>query len=138
MSTGFDAHGAQMKMGDGASPEVFTKIAQCRDIGGPSESVATIPLTNHDSGGRKEIIAGLYDGGTVDFDVVWNEDVSQTAVRTAFQAGTKKNFQLVSQDGETADFAAVITGMSKNNPYENGLVDCAISLEVDGLVTFST
>lgn len=51
--------------GNGASPEVFTKLAEVTSINPSGATLDTIDVTNMDSGGYKEFIQGLKDGGDV-------------------------------------------------------------------------
>ena len=56
--------GTLIKRGDGASPEVFTTIAQVGDIDGPKLKAGTYDVTTHDNtlAGYKDFITGLKDG----------------------------------------------------------------------------
>src|SRR6266849_2425710 len=56
-------------------PGTFIHVLQCRDIDGPTESTDFVDITNQDStGGFKEKIPTLQDGGQVTVEVVGNPD----------------------------------------------------------------
>lgn len=62
-----------LKVGDGASPEVFTSVAFVSNISISGYSVDSVEVTTHDSpNGFREYIAGLADGGEVSFDLVFD------------------------------------------------------------------
>ena len=64
------AFGTLLKVGDGGGTEVFTTIAEVKEISGPSISVDTVELTTHSSSGAwKEYLPTLIDAGEVTFDV---------------------------------------------------------------------
>ena len=56
---------------DPETPASWIHVGQVRDIDGPSETTEEFDITNQDStGGFRELVATLQDGGTVSFDVV--------------------------------------------------------------------
>lgn len=95
MSTTRSAHGALLKLGDAASPEVFNTVAKALDIDGPKFSSNQIDVTNHDST-SKEYIAGLTDAGELTFGLNFDANDTQHAALLALHvAGTTKNWRLV-------------------------------------------
>lgn len=63
--------GIHFARGDGASPEVFTNMAEVIECGFPGMDIDLVEATHTDSPGNvKEFIAGLAEG--VEFDVVMN------------------------------------------------------------------
>jgi len=91
------SQGTQLKMGDGATVEVFETIAEVADIGGPSFSRDSIDTTNHDSpGGYKEGLPGLRDGGEVTFSINFMpENETHIAAIAQFDDDEVHNWQLV-------------------------------------------
>jgi len=93
--------GSLLKMGDGASPEVFTTVAMVGSIKGPGLSLGTYETTSHDTtGGAKTFITGLADYGEVSFPCYF--DASDTTHKDAAtglvgvaKAKTVKNWQIV-------------------------------------------
>ncbi len=105
--------GALLKMGDGASPEVFTTIAENVELGALGETVNLVDVTHHESpDGRREYIAGLKDGDEFNFTANYipaNTTQNETAgVIYVAQEGTKKNWQIV-KGGKTFAFSAIVS-----------------------------
>lgn len=117
------AIGTLLKLGDGASPEVFSTIAEVRDIDGPTLSAEEIDVTNHSTTGNyAESISGLLDAGTVSFDVNYlpansTHDAS-TGLLAEFEAKTRSNYQMVLTDtaNTTQSFAAYVQQFSMRFP----------------------
>ena len=60
------AVGTEFRLGSTASPPVYTAVAEILSISGPEVSVEEIEVTSLGStGGYKEYVSGLKDGGTV-------------------------------------------------------------------------
>jgi hypothetical protein len=94
--------GTQLQMGDGASPEVFTTIAQVGDIAFGPVTANTYPTTTHDNtlGGYDDFIAGLKKGGdavfTLYFDALQATHKDATGgFLYAFNAGAAKNWRII-------------------------------------------
>lgn len=63
--------GVQFLIGDGASPEVFTAVAEVMTIDGPGMSRDSIDMTSADSSNFwREFLPALKDGGEVSFEVI--------------------------------------------------------------------
>lgn len=86
------------------------------NISGPSESADTLDVTSHDSAdGFKEYIAGLKDGGEVNFEanLIVGDSTGQIAMHTDFQAGSAKTL-IITLPGSTA----TITGTAICTKFE--------------------
>ena len=63
-------YGSTLKKGDGATPEIFTTIAEVFSIEPPSQESDDVEVTNLDSLGRmKEYIAGMGEPGELSFEM---------------------------------------------------------------------
>lgn len=94
----FAAKGTLLKVGDGASPEVFTTIAHVTNIPGPETSRDMMDATALDSaGGYRESIPGLRDGGEIQIEGFFDAtDTGQQALRTNLEDEEEaRNFQVV-------------------------------------------
>lgn len=133
----YSAHGTQLQIGDGASPEVFTTIAQVRDIQGPGLSTNIIDGTDHDSGGAKSKVAGVRDGGQLTLDIAYDPahgtHNAATGLLRDWKNGTLRNFKLVFPDaGNTAwSIAGLVQGFQPTAPVDD-LLTAAVTLEVSG------
>ncbi len=115
MTNALAAYGVLLKIGDGATSEAFTTIAEVRDISGPSLELETKDVTSHDSGGWTEHIGTLLKGGEVSFDL----NFIPTNATQGYSSGliddmvnrVKRNFQIIfpTTSPTTWAFAALVT-----------------------------
>lgn len=131
--------GTFLKRGDGGSPtEIFSTIAEVRDISGPALALGTEEVTSHDSAGWREFIPTLLEGGEVSFDLNYFSHTTQDNVRTDMTNKTKRNFQLVFDlpTDETWAFAAYVTGFEMDAPVE-GALTASLTVQITGSVTIT-
>lgn len=112
--------GTTLKKGDGASPEVFTTIAEVTDIDGPGMEQGTIDATNMDSANLVEKITNaLIDYGEISFEVNWLPNTTgHKALITDMTNRTNRNFKLAFTDTAEWPFAALITGIKPKLNYK--------------------
>lgn len=140
---GISSFGTLLKMGDGASPEVFTTIAEVLDISGPSLALDTEETTSHSStGGWEEFVATILRSGEVSFSVNYDpvgatHDAS-TGLISDMENRTLRNFQLVFPDtgSTTWSFAAYVTGFEPGMPVA-GKLSADVSLKISGQPTLA-
>lgn len=140
---GISAFGTLLKIGDGATPENFTTIAEVTNISGPSLSLEPIEITSHSSpGGWKEFIGGLLDAGEVTFDINYEPTEATHNATTGLIADmvdrTLRNFQLVFPDtgNTTWSFMALVTGFEPSEPVEDKLT-ASVTLKLTGQPTLA-
>ncbi len=138
MTTGaLAAYGVLLKIGDGATSEVFTTIAEVRDIEGPELELEAKEVTSHDSGGWREYIGTLLGGGEVSFELNFiptNATHSYTAGLIKDMLDRKRrNFQLVFSDtgSTTWKFAALVTKFAPSAGVEDELM-AEVTLQLTG------
>lgn len=140
MSDALNAHGTLIKVGDGGTPENFTAIAELKDIDGPNLDRAVHAADSHTSTWR-EVVPGFRDGQEVTFDVnLIPTDPTHdplTGLVYLWNAGTKRNFQLVFPDvgNTTWQFGAFVTNVSPTAQVD-GILIASITLRVSGEVSF--
>ena len=134
------AYGTFLKMGDGASPENFTTVAEITDSPAiPILGAKMEDATSHDSGGWEEFIPTLQNGGEPAFKVNWlptgathNET---TGVLAAYMNRTKKNWKVVLPNTvKTFSFAAYVAEFKGDANVPNKLT-AEIKLKITGPVT---
>lgn len=133
-------YGVKLKMGDGASPEVFAEIGEIKDLN-DEDSAELKEATNHQSpGSRREYIGGLIDGGEITFTVNYDPDGATHDRTTGLQAFIRqtKNFQL-EEPGNTDgyQFSAVITNVGKAYPVDD-IMEMSVTLKKSGALTTYT
>lgn len=141
---GISAFGTLLKIGDGASPtESFTTIAEVTNIGGPSLSLDPIEITSHSStGGWREFIGGLLDGGEVsleiNYDPVGATHDASTGLIYDMTNRTVRNFQLVFPDtgNTTWSLSALVTAFEPSEPIDDKLA-ASVTLKVSGQPTLA-
>ena len=127
-----------IKIGDGASPEVFTTVAGLRATQ-LSFNAQAIDVTNADSADQwRELLAG---GGVKSAAIsgsgVFKDAASDAALRTAFFNQTLANWQIVIPSFGTVAGPFKVTALSYDGPYD-GELKLALSLASAGALTFTT
>jgi len=135
------AFGALFKVGDGATSEAFTALAEVVSIGGPSLSQEVVDVTHMSStAGYREFKASVRDGGEVTLDVNFLPAATDhiALLQTDFEAGTVRNFEVVWTDTASTNwqFAGIVTGWNPNHPLD-GKAECSITVKVTGQPTWS-
>lgn len=133
-SVGLDT---ELKIGDGASPEVFTLIPECKDINGPQITSEFADFTHQQStGGYRERKPTFKSSGdiTCNCNYIYG-DTQQELLLTNAQTNpaTLTNFQLIGPDGATFTFSAY-PSVQFTHPM-NGPKEMAITLSLDGSFT---
>jgi predicted secreted protein len=140
VKTGF---GVEFAVGDAASPEVFTKVAEVLSVGGPSLSRDTPEATHTDStAGYKEFIAGMKDGGEV--TVTMNflpADATQKlsgGLLGDFATDTLINYKITFPSSPTVawTFAGLMTGFEPDVPIDDRMT-ASVSFKVSGQPTLA-
>jgi predicted secreted protein len=135
--------GIELRIGDGATPtEAFTAIPGCGSFGGPGKTRDTVDVTSHSStGGYREFISGLRDGGEVTCDINWLfGDAAQDALETAFDDNDTTNFQMyfpMAAADNLLTFAGLVTDLSWTGPTD-AQITRSLTLKVTGPITTDT
>ena len=91
--------GMILAIGNGESPEVFTKIAGVVDYKGPEKKRTTIDTSNQDSGIDKEKRFGMIDNGKITFNTLFDPrdptHDATTGVAKRIEDAEPANFKLV-------------------------------------------
>jgi hypothetical protein len=127
--------GSSLRLGDGASPEIFTKIAEVLRVGAIGQTAAEIDVTNLDST-AKEYIAALPDGETVSITMNFVGGTQQNALRDGVR--TTKNFQMRFSDKTQASFKMVILGFMRDETSPESQLTASVSGRITGPITWGT
>ena len=137
-SPAVSAFGTLLKIGDGASPEVFTTVAELRTISGPSFSADTIDVTTHNTPTPyRRFIAGLLDGGEVNFDINFIPTEAThgytSGILKDMQDRARRNFKIVFPDTAATEWLlpTVITGFEMSSDPADVLM-ASVTLKVAG------
>lgn len=96
--------------------------------------VTFVDLTTHDStGGYREFISGLKDGGSLDLTGKYDfSDSGQVAIMGGL--GTTESCSVILSDNSGMTFDAVIGGFNTGNPLDDS-VEFTSSLKITGAIT---
>lgn len=143
---GLFAKGTGLWMGDGASPEQFTKISNVRDIKGPGFKVTVVKTTTHSTVGNfEEKAAVLVDAGGLQFAV--NYDPSDTTLAPAtglfndMQTLAERNYQVRFPLSDSLNTQMNFKGFVTDHPFTfpvANVIEANITIEVDGAITWDT
>ncbi|MEU3161409.1 phage tail tube protein [Streptomyces griseoincarnatus] len=136
---GMDGFGVQLKRGDGAEPEVFTKIADVTSLNPPNISRETLDVTSHDSpNGWMQFLGSLKDPGEVSADVNYQPSEHDLLV-SDFEDATPRNYQIVFPDADvtTWEFPAILTAFEPETPYDDKAT-ASLTWKVSGKPTITT
>ena len=133
-SSALKSQGTTFGVGDAASPEVFTTIADVVTIEGPSLSAEAIPVTDLSSA-RAQYIDGLPDEGEVTLELNFIPGNTQhAALRTDLNAGTSKNYRITFTDSPatTWTFPALVTAAPSPSSAVNDKLTGSVTLRLTG------
>lgn len=137
MATTMPTQSVTLAVGNAASPEVFTTIAQVVNISGPDGSATEIDTTALDSA-AKTFRVGLKDEGSVGFTINYDADDAQhAALRTALGSTTSKNYRITLTDtspAKTYTFAAYVQQFALDISPDD-VVKANASLRITGAIT---
>lgn len=132
------AFGTLISIDNGGS---YSNIAFVRDVSGPNLSLDTIEVTHHAStGGWREFIAGLLDGGEVSLDLFI--DLSQatqansTGLLSELTGRSVEGFKITWPDASNATFNALVTNWDPGAVVD-GALQGSVTLKITGAVTFA-
>ena len=134
------SHGAVLDW-DPAGGTSYVAIGQVKDITGPSQTRDTIEVTDHDSGGWKEYIAGLRDGGELTFTIGYdNANAQHAALLTSMGSSVIPAWELtlnVTSGTAVWTFDGQVTGFTANTPV-SGENTIDITVKISGSATLTT
>jgi len=126
-----------VKVGNAASPEVFTTVAGLRDTS-ISINAETIDVTNKDSARVRTLLA---DAGIKSFSIsgsgVFTDGASEQTILTNFSATTFLNYQFIIPSFNTFTGSFQVTSLEYSGTY-NDAVTYTMSFESAGAVTIAT
>jgi hypothetical protein len=144
MTEGVIGLGTLLKIGDGDTAEVFTAIAEAKDITGPGLTREFAEFTHRQSaGGYREYKSTFKNSGDITFRCNFLPDDSMHGFATTgllkdYEDGTLRNFQLLFPDtGATlASFVAYVANIQPTTPVGSAL-ELNVIPRITGPVTWS-
>jgi hypothetical protein len=130
------AHGVILKIGDGATPEVFTAIDGVHNgPNGPGFTPQMISARHHGSDDTFMKVTTI-DKNPVSFDIYYDSaDAQHGALITAAKNGTRKNFEMTLTDTGAEKYAFGAFVQASYTGQVDGFNIYSIQLNVDGAIT---
>lgn len=131
---GINAFGTQLYIHDGATS--YDLIAEVVSVDVLDVSVDDLDVSSHDSsGGWKEYIGGMKDGGELSFELNFDPDVHGSLLDIV---GVTRAMRIVmpSATDDSVDFDGHIKSLSASAPHDDKLSATA-AIKVSGPVTIS-
>lgn len=124
---------SEFRLGDGASPEVFTAVAEVFSITPPSDAADVVDATHMSSPNRtREYIDGLIDPGEASFEMNFVPGgPGDDAIQTWKAAGGNKNCQIKFPNGVLWTFAGLLTGYTPTIPVDDRMT-ATVTIKVTG------
>lgn len=132
------AHGVVIKLGDGATPEVFTAIDGVHNgPNGPGFAPQMISARHHGSDDTFMKVSTV-EKTPVTFDIYYDSnDTVHGALITAAKAGTRKNFEMTLLDTGAEKYAFGAYIQASFTGQVDGFNTYSIQLNIDGAITVS-
>ena len=143
MSNAAMGAGAAFGIGDGASPEVYTDLAEVLSISPPSQAVDIIDVTHLKSTNRlREFIAGFIDPGDVSIEMNFIAgSAADVAIRALEGLATTTNFRVTFPDGTSGSvtwiFAGFLSGYEPTVSPDDKMT-ANVTFKVTGVTTIGT
>jgi len=126
-----------MKMGNAASPEVFTTIGGMRSTS-ISMNDEMVDVTNKDSARARTLLAqGGVNSTTVSGSGVFTDSASEATLKGKFDVSALTNYQFLVPDFGTFTGKFMLTTLEYAGEF-NGEVTYSFSFESSGAITFAT
>ena len=136
MSEATSSQDTYISVGDAASPNTFTEIAEVKSIGGPNETSDEIDVTHlRSTGGYREFLQSFKDGGDLPCNCNFLPgNATHQQIRTLFESGAQRGWKISYPDGSTDEFVAYVKGVGRTAQVGNAL-EGSFTLRVIGAVT---
>lgn len=125
------------KRGDGASPEVFTTVAEITKIGKFGVENPAIQAVSLDSTMDDYIPSMLLKGGTMDIEALAIPENATQGMSAGMKAdvvsGTRRNFKITyptALGAKTYTFTALVTSWKEGDVATNAIVPVSFQLQV--------
>lgn len=131
--------GATLQLGSGASPQVYTTIAEVLRCGPIGSTNPEVDVTNLDST-AKEYIAGLADGNNVEFSMNWIAGNSQQqSLRSSQAAGSTVNLKMTwpNSSATIAVFDLVMLQFELSETTPEAQISASVSGRISGSVSWT-
>src|SRR5690606_36383151 len=126
-------YGSEFRLGDGATPEVFTALAEVINITPPSDTVDIIDATHMQSpNGTRDYFEGLIDPAECSIGLSFVPGgAADDAIQTWKSTGGVKNCQIKFANGVPWTFSGLLTGYEPTVPVDDKMT-ATLTIKVTG------
>lgn len=136
MSDAIMGIGITYEIADGASG--YDTIGEVFEVTPPNQQTEEVEVTHYGStGGYREFIAGLRDGGEVTFGINWipgNE--TDVILRDLHSAGTVRTHRITFPNGAEMSYSGWIKGFERGSPLDDRMT-ATITVRVSSNTTYT-
>lgn len=139
-SQAFAGRGSKLERGNGATPEVFTAIAELRKITRSGSKADLADVTNMDSGAYREKLPTLLEPGEISFEGNYiPSDTTQATLQSDFDGQVLHNWEIVLPGSRgTWSFAAYVTALDLPDLQVDKEAMITGKLTITGAPTFTS
>lgn len=122
-----------------SSVGIWDTISEITSISGPGMSRETIDVTSFEStGGYREFIGSLRDGGTLELSMIFRLDTYEL-MKDDFESDTLRNYQidLPDDDDTNFDFKGLVTDLPLDIVIDDK-ISYSVTIKISGQVTISS
>lgn len=136
------AYGSKLQLGDGATSEAFSDVAEITELTPPAMSRDDIDVTSHQSSdGYREFISGLRDGGDVSGKANWLPTNAThdgtTGLLETFNDDVNHNWKIILPNSLiTIAFSGFLTAFEPDLPIEEQ-AQLSFTIKISGKPTVS-
>lgn len=139
-TTGTSGFGTLFKVGDGATSEVFTAVAEVKSIGGPNLTMEMLEATHMESpSGFREWLPSFKDAGEVTLELNFlPSSTSHKGLTTDMAARTKRNCKITWPNTAATiwSFSAYVTAFQPSAGVGD-MLSANVTFRITGAVTIS-
>jgi predicted secreted protein len=139
-SQAFAGRGSQLQRGNGASPQVYTPIAELKKITRSGSKADMADVTNMESGAYREVLPTLLTPGEISFEGNYiPADATQQQMQSDFNNQTKASWQIVLPNSlGTWTFEAYVTALDIPDLQVDKEASITGKLTITGAPAFAT
>jgi predicted secreted protein len=136
---GTDATSSQdtyISVGDSASPNTFTEIAEVKSIGGPNEDSEELDATHlRSTGGYREFLQSFKDGGELPCNCNYLPgNATHQTIRTLFQSGATRGWKITYPDTSYVTFDGYVKAVGSTAAV-GAILEGSFTIRISGAVT---
>ena len=139
-SDGILGFGATLTLAPTTATSSTTAIGNIQNLNVSGLEREDIDISNMDSTGMaREFLGGMYTGGTIDVDMIYDGTASGTidTLMTAFAAGTKYTWVATCSDGTKFACNGSVKSIDPMNVAYDGTVTAKVTIKLTGVATYT-